>query len=369
VQACTPQTPACISVAVATQSRPAAHRHHRSTMASSPNQGVTGVVQLQISLTTDQVQRLQSPILPCCVLLLRGATCSAQPPQQVVSPLRRRRESVTRRLSAARQNVRVLLATACTCRCRLAGTGAASWRNLALGPMQRLLLLLQPPYTLCAASHAIPCALAGHELVEADGFVFRRKRAALTPPSAKAATPAQQPGTTPHANPAGAAAALVPALQLDAAPTRSPARPGASLRTDQAASLDEEGLAAAECTATPEQQQQQPDATEQEQLMAQQETQQGGPLRFTMLPSELCDLVEWVVLDEARKLTGSAPEEARSAAAALRAAFASSLESWQRSDAATATDGAAQLVVLPYLVERKQAELRDKHARQGYSVT
>jgi hypothetical protein len=260
--------------------------------------------------------------------------------------------------------------------------------------------------------------LAGHELVEIEDFVLRRKRKAVAP-SPAAALPAQ-PSSSP------AAAAIRQGLQLEAnSPAAVRAEAAAevqggddALMTDQAAQEEvataavEEEVPAAEAAAVAvapagnadEQQQQQP---EQEQEHAQEldaaAAEEEAPLtaaeaaaeapeapaapaqpaQFSVAPSELCDLVEWVFLNERKKLPGTTADAARAAAAQFRQAFSEQLQQhaaskaagFEAGDAAEGQQGqggaaaaaaaaaAPQLTVLPYLVEQQKAALQDKRAK------
>jgi hypothetical protein len=98
------------------------------------------------------------------------------------------------------------------------------------------------------------------------------------------------------------------------------------------------------------------------------------PAQFSVAPSELCDLVEWVFLNERKKLPGTTAEAARAAAAQFRQVFSEQLQQHAASKAAGSEEaapgegqqeqaGAPQLTVLPYLVEQQKAALLDKRAK------
>jgi hypothetical protein len=91
-------------------------------------------------------------------------------------------------------------------------------------------------------------------------------------------------------------------------------------------------------------------------------------------------LVEWVFLNERKKLPGTTADAARAAAAQFRQAFSEQLQQHAASKAAgleggdaaegqgsaaaaAAAAAAPQLTVLPYLVEQQKAALQDKRAK------
>jgi hypothetical protein len=271
--------------------------------------------------------------------------------------------------------------------------------------------------------------------VEAGDFVFRRKRKAVAFSTAGGPLPAAATAPVQPSNSPAAAAAIKQGLQLE---PNSPAAGTAvaaarqeddALMTDQAAQEVRTPAAAEELTAAeaaaetaaeaeptqvaedlqhlPEQEQElgQQDAAAEEVPLtpaaaavetpaaAAVTTPAAGaaetpaaaavttpavaakPAQFSVAPSELCDLVEWVFLNERKKLPGTTAEAARAAAAQFRQAFSEQLQQHTASKAAglgTAAagdgqqqelEGAPQLTVLPYLVEQQKAALQDKRAK------
>ncbi|KAF8065495.1 hypothetical protein HT031_003096 [Scenedesmus sp. PABB004] len=204
----------------------------------------------------------------------------------------------------------------------------------------------------------------GHEVVEVSDFVFRRKRKAPAPPPgapppAKAATPSAKAAATPRGR---SPAAVRPGLQLDpASPAPAPSPAGGA---DDDAAMTDQAAPCADADAAPPCADAAPPAPDVP-------AADPAALRFSVLPSELCDLAEWVFVCEAKKLPGATAESARAAAGAFReqvgTALAARREAGEAGEAGEqAADGGAPALlashasVLPYLVEKKKAELRDK---------
>ncbi|KAF6263517.1 hypothetical protein COO60DRAFT_413541 [Scenedesmus sp. NREL 46B-D3] len=256
-----------------------------------------------------------------------------------------------------------------------------------------------------------------HELVEVEDFVYRRKRKAVAPsPAAAAAAAAAMPGQA-RGSPG---AAIRQGLQLEADSPATGAAVAAvvqgddALMTDQAA--QEEGTppaaeqagpaqAAAEAVVPAQCNNDQQQLPEQDQEHAQEQdaeaeevplaaadaaaetpaaaaAEPAQPRQFSVAPAELCDLVEWVFLNERKKLPSTTADAARAAAAQFRQAFSEQLQQHAASKAAVAEAAAAgegqqgqevavagsaalapQLTVLPYLVEQQKAALQDKRSK------
>jgi hypothetical protein len=112
---------------------------------------------------------------------------------------------------------------------------------------------------------------------------------------------------------------------------------------------------------------------------AEDEQELAGPVQFTMLPSELCHLVESFLAAELHKLPGCSPASAQQAADSIKQQLAHQLA--QRQDgAAAAGEGVGEvqeeraegvsggqavppLTVLPHQVEDLKAKLVDKHSK------
>eukprot|EP00878_Enallax_costatus_P030973 GHUV01033795.1.p1 GENE.GHUV01033795.1~~GHUV01033795.1.p1 ORF type:complete len:346 (+),score=186.64 GHUV01033795.1:359-1396(+) len=96
-----------------------------------------------------------------------------------------------------------------------------------------------------------------------------------------------------------------------------------------------------------------------------------APQRFSMTPSELIYMVEWVLISELKKLPGMTADSAQKAAAHIKGQFAAQLQEQQAAGEGTAAVGqqegaaagaqAQQVTLLPHQVEQLKAALQDKH--------
>lgn len=252
-----------------------------------------------------------------------------------------------------------------------------------------------PPAAPSRHHHKWFVECAGHELVEVDDFVFRRKRHAIAPsPAAVKPAAADAAGSAPPlaGSSPTAAAAIKQGLQLEAPQpcAAAAARDNDAVMTDQAdgpaapcEAPPAAAAAAAESTAA-EQQQAAAGPAQDVGLAAEApaslqaaatpppvapaEAADPAALQFTVVPSELCDLVEWVFFNERKKVPGRTADAARNAAAQFKAQFAQLLQQHTAKAAEHQCEGgdtlaAPQLTVLPYLLEQQRAALEDKRAK------
>lgn len=94
------------------------------------------------------------------------------------------------------------------------------------------------------------------------------------------------------------------------------------------------------------------------------------PQRFSMTPSELIYMVEWVLISELKKLPGMTASSAQKAAAQVKEQVAEQLQqlhtaevgasTGDQQDAKAAAAQAQQVTLLPHQVEQLKAALQDK---------